>query len=314
MIELIILIIGLVGLWIGSELAINGAKNIANHFRISSGFFGLTILSIGTSVPEIAVSIAGGIERISGIETSGIVIGNIVGSAANLLTILLGAIGLFGALWISPKRLLRDGLMLIGSVILLAVLSLNGQFSIIDGYLLIAIYFIYLADLAREEKLYSKVTGRKPQLHLALDLLRLVGGLLLVVFASDHVVRNGIELANAWGVTQAFVGVFVVGLGTGLPELAISISALRKKQVQMSIGNLIGSNICDLLFALGAGAVISGFVVSQQVIFYDLPALLIIASTVLFFFRRGYKLTKSESTILILMYITYIGIRFWLFG
>jgi cation:H+ antiporter len=314
MIELILLIVGLVGLWLGSELAINGAKNIADHFRISAGFFGLTILSLGTSIPEIAISIAGGIDRLAGIETSGIVVGNIVGSAANLLTILLGIVGLFGALWISPKRLWRDGLMLIGSVILLGILGYNGQFSVIDGYILIVIYFIYLADLTREERLYAKVTGRKPELHLAFDSLRLVGGILLVVFASDYVVRNGIALSAAWGVTQTFIGIFVIGLGTGLPELAISISALRKKQVQMSVGNLIGSNICDLLFALGAGAIISGFIVSERILYYDLPALLVITATVLFFFRRGYKLTKTESVILILMYFAYLGIRLWLFG
>jgi cation:H+ antiporter len=314
MIELILLIVGLIGLWLGSELAINGAKNIAEHFKISAGFIGLTILSIGTSVPEIALSAAGGIDRLYGLETSGIVVGNTMGSAANLLTIILGFVGLFGALWITRKSLLREGIMLIGSIIVLAIMGYDGTLTVFEGYVLIAIYLLYMFDLTRQEKLYTKVKGRPPEMHLALDLLRLVGGFLLVAYASGHVVRSGIRLAESWGVTQTFVGIFVIGLGTGLPELAVSIAALRKRQVTMSVANLIGSNICDLLFALGAGTIISGFIFPVNVLLYDLPALMVISLAVLFLFRRGYRLAKKESIALILLYFAYLGIRLWLFG
>lgn len=314
LLELILLIMGLIGLWIGSELVIGGAKNIADHFRLSATFIGLTILSIGTSIPEIAVSIAGGIDRLNGIETSGLVIGNKIGSAANLLTIILGIAGLLGALWVSRKRLRRDGFMLIGSILLLAILGYDGALTVFDGYVLIIVYLLYLLDLTRQEKLYTKITGRKPEMHLAFDLLRLAGGLFLVVLTSNYVVKNGIALAEAWGVTQTFVGIFIVGLGTGLPELAVSIAALRKKQVQMSVSNLIGSNICDLLFSLGAGTIIAGFLVSARVLYYDIPALIIIAAAVLFLFRGGRKLTKAEAASLIIVYFAYLGIRLYLFG
>ncbi|MBW2970308.1 sodium:calcium antiporter [Candidatus Woesearchaeota archaeon] len=312
--EIFLLVAGLIGLWLGSNLAINGAKNVARHFRLSGGFIGLTILSIGTSVPELAVGVAGGIDRLAGLETSGIVIGNIVGSAANQLTIILGLIGLFGVLYVSRKRLLRDAVMLFASILLLVIMSLDGKFTVFEGYVMILIYLVYLFFISIEEKIHKKVVGRPPELHLVLDALRLVGGLLLVAFASNYVVKNGIALASAWGVTQTFVGIFIIGLGTGLPELAVSIAALRKGEVAMSVGNLIGSNICDLLFSLGAGAVITGFLVPERVLLYDLPALLLITLAVFFLFWDDRRLTKKEAVILILLYLVYLGVRLWLFG
>jgi cation:H+ antiporter len=203
--------------------------------------------------------------------------------------------------------------MLLGSIVLLGVMGYDGVFSVFDGYVLITIYLIYLFDLFRQEKLYQKIKKRAP-LHLALDVLSLVGGLLLVAYSSVYVVRNGIALAEAWGVTQTFVGIFIVGLGTGLPELAVSIAAIRKKEVEMSVGNLIGSNICDLMFSLGIGTIITGFLAPERILIYDIPALLIISLAVLFLFRRGMRLTKTEGIILIMLYVAYLGLRLYLFG
>ncbi len=312
--ELGLLIAGLLGLWFGSELAVNGAKNIAKHFRISAGFIGLTILSIGTSIPEIAVSIAGGIDRLAGLETSGIVIGNKIGSAANQLTLILGVVALFGVLAVKRRLLLREGLMLIGSIVILALLGFDGFFSVFDGWVLIMIYLLYMFTLSREEKVYEKFKGRRPEMDLWKDILRLVGGLLLVAFASNIVVENGVGLAAALGVTQTFIGIFVIGLGTGLPELAVSLAALKKGEVEMSVGNLVGSNICDLLFSLGVGTIIAGFIVPERILFYDIPALLLISGVAIYLFRQEMKLDKTDGLILIFLYFTYLGLRLYLFG
>ncbi len=310
--HILTLILSLFGLWFGSELTIKGATSIARRFNISKSFIGLTILSVGTSIPEISVSIAGGIDHLYGIDTSGIVVGNAVGSAANQLTLILGFVGLFGALKIRKETFWRDGAMLTGIILLLIFMGYDGTFSQIDGMILIVSYLAYLFVLTREEKIM--VGGRKPEEHTALNILSLIGGILLILLTSDHAVQSGVELAKAWGVTQTFIGIFVIGLGTGLPEIIVSLTAIRKKEVEMSVGNLVGSNICDLLFSLGTGTVISGFTVPERVLTYDLPALLIITFAVFFMFRRGYKLSKKEAVILIFMYFAYLGIRLYLFN
>ena len=193
-------------------------------------------------------------------------------------------------------------------------MGLDGFFSVFEGYVMIIIYVLYLLDLTRQEQLVSKIKGRKPEMHLAIDASSLVGGLLLVVFASNYVISNGLAVAEVFGLTQTFVGIFIIGLGTGLPELAVSLTALKKKEVQMSVGNLIGSNICDLLLSFGAGTIIAGFLVPRTVLLFDLPALLIISLTAIYLFRTGFKLAKKEGIILILMYAAYLGIRLAVFG
>ena len=162
LIEFVLLALGILGLWWGSELAIGGAKNIAKHFRISAGFIGLSILSIGTSVPEIATSVTGGIQRSMGIETSGIVVGNAIGSAVNLLTLILGIVGLIGILAIKKRSLFREGVMLIGSLLLIGFMSLDGFLSPAEGWIMVTIYVLYMIDLMRQEKVVDKVVGRRP--------------------------------------------------------------------------------------------------------------------------------------------------------
>lgn len=226
--ELFFLLFGLAGLWLGADLGIRGAKNIAAHFRISQTFIGLTILSIGTSIPEIALAITGGIDRAAGFETSGIVVGNVIGSAANLFTILLGLVGLFGTLQLKRKNFAREAVMLIGALLVLAVMFFDERLTVFEGYTLIILYLLYLAQLGREENLHEKFIGRKPQLHLGKDLVNLIGGLMLIGFTSELVVQNGIMLAAAWGVTQTFVGIFLSALERAFRKLPYPLSLCGK--------------------------------------------------------------------------------------
>jgi len=310
--ELVVLIVGLIGLWLGSEFTIKGAKNIASHFGITTTFIGLTLLSVGTSIPEIAVSVAGAVDRIAGTETSGIVVGSTVGSAMNQLTLIIGIVALFTTIAVKRRIVWREGIMLLGSVGLLAIMGADGTFSIRDGAIMILVYGFYIMSLAREERI--KTAGRRPALELVTDSFYLAGGLLLVIFSSESVVSSSISFAESWGVTQTFVGIFLVGLGTGLPELAVSVSALRNKETEMSVANLIGSNICDLLFSLGVGTMVSGFLVPARTLTFDLPALFLISVFVVYLFRTGLKINRREGIILLSVYIAYLATRLWLFG
>jgi len=306
--EFIFLMVGLFSLWLGASLTVKGMENLAGLFRVSGLFIGLTVASIGTSIPEIAVSVTGALDRLGGLETSGLVIGDIIGSALNQITLLLGIVALFGILKISKRQWQREGTMLLTAVALVFLVLLDGKVTKLEGFLMIIVYTLYFYNLVREEKKYAKVQ-RRPAIHTFWDISSLIGGILLVIYSSNIVVLNGEILAHTIGVSDALIGIFIIGLGTGLPELAISLYAIKKKDYGISVGNLVGSNITDLLLSFGAGAAISGFIVDPEFISIDMPALFIFTILMLFLFRTRFRLSKREGIILIAAFATYAAVK-----
>ncbi len=309
---LIILIIGLIGLWFGADLLIKGAKNIAKHLGVSNFLIGLALVSIGTSIPEIAVSIAGALDRLKGIETSGIVVGDALGSALSQITLLLGILALFLPLVFKRAQVRRQGTFLIASVFIVFGLSADGYLSRLDGALALVAYGAYYLFIWSTAD--GKVGGPKPKADLLQDAVYSLIGLGLVLLTSQVVVTSGIALAEYWGVTQEIIGIFLIGIGTGLPELSVAIASFRHKAMDISLGNLIGSNICDLLFSLGAGTIISGFVVSRNMILFDIPALLFFSCVVLYFMYTGKRVSKREGTMLIGLFVLYAFIKIFVVG
>ena len=308
MYELVLLILGLGGLWLGAELVVRGSQNLARFFKISELFIGLTIVSIGTSLPEIAVSISGALQRLQGIETSGLVVGNALGSYLNQISLILGVVGIFGGVFLISKReLRREGLMLLGSIAIFFVFALDGKLTQFEGIVMIIVYLLYFISLFREEKVYEKI--KRPQLNLVWDISSIVAGLLIIIYASEAVISNGVSLANMWGVKESLIGILLIGLGTGLPELAVSVTAIIRKSTSIAIGNIIGSNITDLMFSLGLGTVISGFIINHNMVWFDIPILFGIVALVLFLFSRGKRLKRKEAIILIAVYITYLILK-----
>ena len=150
------LVIGLTGLWLASEITIRGALDISDRFKISRGFVGLTILAVGTDVPELFVSIVGAINRLRGVETSGLIIGQIVGSSFSQIGLMMGMAGLFGAFILTKREIIRDGMTLMVSAVLLVLLGMDGEFSRVDGALLLIFYLFYFLTLLRDEKVKEK--------------------------------------------------------------------------------------------------------------------------------------------------------------
>ena len=309
LLELTLLILGLVGLWLGADFAVKGAMGIANYLKISGLFIGLTIMSIGTSIPEIAVSIAGGLDRLVGIETSGIVIGNKIGSCMNQITLIMGIVGLFGVLCMTKKEWRREGAMLLASIGIFFLAGMDGFISVLDGWFLIAIYITYFIFLFKDEKIHEKIRRRRTEMQVTWDVVDLIAGMIVVLFAATLIVDNAVFLAGELAISGTLIGIFIVGLGTGLPELSVSLSAIRKKAYGMSVGNLIGSNITDILFSLGIGAIFAGFLVEPSVLYFDIPALFLMSLLVLFLFGRTFKLKKKKAGILILVYVFYFALK-----
>lgn len=308
--EIFLILIGLLGLWLGTELVIKGAVNIAEYYNLSKLFIGLAILSIGTDLPEIVIAINASLHNaFAKADTSGIIIGNAIGSSISQISIVLGSVGIFGYLTIKKHHLYEDGVMLLGSVLLVGLLGVDGKISRIDGIILILVYLIYYFRLFHQERVAKKIKKEFSK-HIKKDILFLIIGIIIVIFASELVVDNSIHFAENFGIRQSFVGIIIIGLGTSLPELALAINALRKKAVGLSVGNIIGSNIFDMLIPVGMGASISELSIEKKLITFDLSFLFILSFVVLFFFYKKKGLQKIEAVILIGIFVLYTTLKF----
>ena len=309
MLELIFLIFGIAGLGVGAELVTRGALNIGQHFKISQIFMGLTVLALGSDLPELVVNIGGAIKQLGGIETSGIIVGDVIGSCFGQIGLILGIVGLFGVLTLTKKQLLRDGLTMVSSVVILFLVSFNGSITRAEGIILILIYILYLITLYREERVHEKIP-RAPRLHLLWSVISLLGGFVLLIYSSNLTLDNAIFLSEKWGIAQSIVGILLVGVGTSLPELAIAISAVRKNASGMAIGNLIGSNIFDALVPIGVAAIITQLNISVYIRFFDLPMLFLLSLIVLYLFGlKKLRLRKRGALLLLVIFAAYAALK-----
>jgi len=300
----------LVGLWIGAELTTRGAISIAQKLKISYMFLGLTVLAIGTDLPELFIDVTAAIQKLHGVDTSGLILGETVGTVISQTTLILGLVGLFGIVIISKREFLRDGMIMVGAAAVMFLMGMDGQISMMDGIILVIIYIFYFMTVLREEKLHEKIRNNKGFGMMVWAVVSLIAGLFFLVFASKIVVENAVELANLWGISQTLVGLLIVGLGTSLPELSICVSAVRKKAGHLSIGNLIGSNTFDILFTLGLSSIIAkGFNVNASLIEFDIPFMIGVCVLAIFLLRTKMKLEKREAVTLILAYAGYVALK-----
>jgi len=176
---------------------------------------------------------------------------------------------------------------------------------------------MYLFFLGRQingqihEKFKSIKKQPKKSINLIKEGLMLIIGSALVIYGARLTITHGATLAEVFQVSPNLIGIFVIGLGTSLPELVVSLSALRGKAVSMSVGNVVGSNIFNILVALGSGAVVSGFHVNQSLIKIDIPFLLMISVIVILFFYSRSRLERKEAILLLCLYFGYVGVKLW---
>jgi len=307
--EIFLILFGLTGLWLGTELIIKGAVNIAKYYELSQVFIGLAILSISTDLPEIIIAINASLHSaIENTDTSGIIIGNAIGSSFIQISMVLGLVGLLGCLTFKKRHLYEVGIMLLGSVLLVTLLGIDGKITRVDGIVLIVVYLIYYFRLVQKERIAKKIK-KKFSKQIKKDILFLIIGISIVIITSEIVVDNSISFAENFGIRQSFVGIIIIGLGTSLPELALAINAIRKKASGLSVGDLIGSNIFDMLIPVGVGASISELKIEKSLILFDLPFLLLLSFIVLFFFYKKKGLQKIEAFVLMGLFVLYASLK-----
>lgn len=253
--EYIILIISLVGIVFGADFLVAGAVSLARRFKVSDFVIGAAIVGVGTSMPELVVSFIGALNG-----NSDVAIGNIVGS--NIFNVLgiLGLTAVFFPVEIDRKNIKFEVPLCIGLSLLLTLLVYNffngtpATISWPDGLLLMLIFAAFMwFSFYRDRKISSsndECTADK-NTPLWLALIKVVGGLALLIISCDFFVDNAVDIARSFGVNDAFISLTLIACGTSLPELAASVAAAVKKNTQMSLGNIVGSNIFNISLILG---------------------------------------------------------------
>ena len=301
-IQIILLIVGFIFLIKGSDFFVDGASSIASLLKIPTIIVGLTIVAMGTSAPEAAVSITSSITGNNAMAVS-----NIIGSNLFNMLMVIGVAALLGDLLMEKSVLNKDLPFLVGITILFAVFIFIGwNISVIEGVILLIIliaYIIYLIHSAKQSDKANEV--EKAKYSLPKSIILIIVGLAGIIIGGDVVVDSASYIAITLGMSETLVGLTIVAIGTSLPELVTSLTALKKGENQLVIGNVIGSNIFNILFVLGASSAISAIPLNSSML---IDVLFMVAVTILCFIfgKTQEKYDKKEGIILIVLFIAYM--------
>ena len=307
--EFLLLVVGLTGLWLGTEVTIRGAIGIAERLRVPEFIIGLAILSIGSDLPELAIAVNAAIENLETGETSDVVIGSALGSGLAQIGLVLGISALVHHLSLPRKMLYRHGGIMLGSLVLLAVFALDGYVTALDGAVLVGFYLVYLLMLFGNNRDEGLPLDTHPRGNLAVLSLLLIVGLAVIAGSAELTVSSATEMAVRFGVEQSLIAILLIGLGSSLPELAISVVAAFKRRAHLSIGNLIGSNIFDTLVPIGAAAMISGLTFEVAMLRFELPLLFVLSVVVLLFFKTHDGIRRAEAWGILGFYFAYAAVK-----
>jgi cation:H+ antiporter len=295
----LLLLIGFVLLIKGADLFVDGSSSIAGILKVPSVIIGLTIVAMGTSAPEAAVSINAGL-----VGNSDISLGNIVGSNIFNLLVVIGACAVIFPAKSHEDILKRDLWWNIGVSVLLFALILDGTISRVEGILLLAVFIFYLGLMVRSAMKNRIEETPMDILPLWKSLLFVFIGLAAVVFGGDMVVDNASLIAKAWGMSDTLVGLTIVAIGTSLPELVTSITASKKGDSGIALGNAVGSCLFNILFILGIASTLTPINAVPELII-DTAILIFVTIMILIVAKTGKKTNRAEGIVCVALYIIY---------
>ena len=303
--ELIYFILALIGIFIGANITIDQAIIIAKKLKLSKLFIGLTILSIGTSLPEIFTHIFSSISEINGVSASNVAIGTNIGSNIFQISFVIGIVSYFSKIKINKNIISRDFLFMLFSILLLIILGYNGIISRLEGLILVSLYLFYLYKLYDKEE-SSKYIKSKNQKNIFIHIIYLFIGLTFLSISADTIVKYAVNLSKILSIEQSIIGVLIIGIATGLPELTTAIEGIRKKSKDMSLGVLIGSNITNPLMGVGIGALIVDNPISKTIINIHLISWLLISTILYLMIFNKKQISKRVGITMILLYFVFI--------
>jgi cation:H+ antiporter len=307
---------GLVVILLGAEILVRSATSVAAMLGISPIVIGLTIVSVGTSAPELAVGITAAAEG-----NGALAVGNIAGTNIVNILLILGLSAAIRALPIRMQSLKLDVPVMIGSAVALIIMSLDGVLTPTEGALLLLAAVLYTALIVRESRRESSAMKRefrqefgpptaagRTRLRFASATALLVGGMALTVLGADLLVAGAVNIARSYGVSDAFIGLTIVAIGTSAPELATTLIGTLRNDRDVAIGNLIGSSVYNVLVILGITmlAAPGGIEVERDVLFIDLPLAAVVAAVCLPVFRTGKQVSRVEGALFVAAYVAYL--------
>jgi len=310
--SLVFLVLGLIALVAGASLLVRGAAKLAISFGISPLVVGLTVVAFGTSAPETAVSVGAALQG-----NSDIAVGNVVGSNIFNVLFILGVSALIAPLVIHRQLVRQEVPIMIGTSLLLGIMSLDGRIGHGEAALLLGLLLVYTGFLVVQ----SRRAGNDPHAmtlaeapaasrwdrHWSVQLLLIVAGLVLLVVGADWLVDAAVEVARSLGVSDLVIGLTIVAAGTSLPEVATSVVATIRGERDIAVGNVVGSNTFNILGCLGISGLIAppGLVVSPPLLAFDLWVMLATAVACFPIFITGRKIARWEGGLFLLYYAFY---------
>lgn len=308
----LMLIVGLVLLVVGADVMIKGAARLASNFGVPALVIGLTVVAFGTSAPELAVSV-----KAAYAGQAELAIANVVGSNIFNVLVILGLSALVSPLIISHQLIRQDVPIMVGITIVALLMTQNGDINRWEAAILAVGLFTYtwflfyqgkkkgvdVSDGEVEELLSAKAPAWQ-------NILLVIVGLILLVVGARWLVQSAVELATAWGVNEAVIGLTIVAAGTSLPEVMTSVVATLRGQRDLAVGNVVGSNIFNILCVLGISGVVSPtpLLAGEQLASIDIPVMLGVAVLCLPVFYIGAILSRAEGALFLILYVAYVWI------
>ena len=302
----ILTVVGLLLLCFGGNWLVTGGIAIAKKFRISNLIIGMTIVAFGTSTPELAASVAAAGEH------SAIILGNIVGSNIANVGMVIAIAAIIVPLAVKKSVLKKEIPIMLGVSVLLILISIDGEISQYDGILLLGglgVFVVYTLKDVMRQRSENKDESKKNTKNISLKSIGLIGlGVVLLYVGAILTVDNAVILAKEFGLSEKIIGLTVIAIGTSLPELITSIIAIRKGHTDIGIGNIIGSNIFNILMIMGVGATIGGVIISSDV-YIDYAIMIIFSLSLLIALKTGI-ITRLMGVCLSIGYVIYLAVTF----
>ena len=318
--NLLLFISGLAALVLGASLLVRGASKLALSLGISPLVVGLTVVAFGTSAPEVAVSVGAVLDG-----NPDIAIGNVVGSNIFNVLFILGISALITPLVVNSQLIRQEVPIMIGTSLLLLALGLDGTLSFWDGGVLLALLVVYtvflVAQSRRESKAASAASAANDETplpaaarawddRLLAQIVLIVAGLVALVFGSDWLVTASIAFAKTLGVSDLVIGLTIVAAGTSMPEVATSITAAIKGELDIAVGNVVGSNTFNILGCLGVSGLVSGdlgLAMAPSLLAFDIWVMIAVALACLPVFLSGREIARWEGAVFTAYYAAYVA-------
>ncbi len=310
----LLLLLGVAALYGGAEALVRGSARLARAMGVSAVVVGLTVVAFGTSAPELVVSVLAAVRH-----QPGVAIGNIVGSNIANIGLILGVSALARPMRVQMRLIRFEIPLMIGASVLLPVLAIDGGLGRVDGGVLLlcfAGYLLLMLRAARRESVGAadasptlvdaarSADGDRPSpRRRAVDAVLVVGGIGVLVLGANLMVSSAVYLARALGISEVVIGLTIVAVGTSLPELATSLVAALRGESDIAVGNIVGSNIFNVLSILGIASLVRPVVVQSSLFRFELPAMVILALLLPILGRARLRLGRIQGAVLLLLYV-----------